>query len=474
MGTAPIRYDWTGCQRPKNGLSSLALEEISSQLQLARNNTLRDDLEDFQSRQTPSADLPPNAGFLELPERLLKAYKQDRKTSELGQILRVARDWRNKLDRIVLLGVGESCIAAKALMDACLHPYHNELSRSSRGGVPRIYFDGNNVDNDATQGLLELLRESNSREEAPWGIVVISLGDGAMEIEAAFRTFLRQLTDTCRGQKKDFAERVIPVTAKSGRLFELTQEIGCPECFEVPGRVRERFSVLSVAGLLPSALMGIDVVRLLEGAAAMNEHFRSTPPGQNVVLQYVGVCHLLEQAGHANLRILCLWSDVLESLGRWHDQLMAGSLGKRKPGGTPLTIVNTREIRSRAPQHQEGTRDNLITNVVIDNYRCDLLTIGESNRIQDGSNGIAKRHYPDLMKAAFLAANMSCQDNHRPTATIYLPGTDEYSLGQYFQMMMLAAVVEARLVGVNPYEPPGVESYRRHLNKNLRDLGLDF
>jgi glucose-6-phosphate isomerase len=465
--TALLRYDWTGCQLPKHGLKPQALEEISGRLQSARDAALRVDLEEYHAGQIPASKQPLDAGFIELPERLLNAYKQNREASELGRILRIARDWRNQLDRVVILGIGGSYMGAKALMDACLHPYHNELARSARGGVPRIYFDGNNVDNDATQGLLELLRNANSPAESPWGIVVISKSGGTMETAVALRVFLRQLTDSCRGNLEEVAGRVIPVTGKSGKLFELAKAIGCPEQFDVPDGVGGRFSVLSAVGLLPAALMGIDVVRLLEGAAAMNEHFRNTPSGQNVVLQYVGVCHLLEEAGLADVRILSVWSKVLESLGLWYDQLMAESLGKAERGGTPLTVVNTRDLHSRAQQHQEGARDKLITNVRINSYRCDPIPVGESDRNQDGLNTIAKRNYPDLMKAAFAATNLSYREDNRPTATIELPGTDEHSLGQFFQMMMLATAVEGRLVGINPYGQPGVEVYKRHMQKNL-------
>jgi glucose-6-phosphate isomerase len=206
---------------------------------------------------------------------------------------------------------------------------------------------------------------------------------------------------------------------------------------------------------------------LLEGAAAMTEHFRTAPPCDNRVLDYVGVCHLMEDQRMANLRVLSVWSKALESVGLWYDQLLAESIGKQERGATPLTVLNTRDLHSRAQQHQEGTRDKLFTNIVLDDYRTDPITVTASALNQDELNSIAGKTMPDLMKAAFDGTNAAYKDDGRPTADIRLPDTSEYSLGQLLQMLMLATVVEGRLIGINPYGQPGVEGYKQHMKKNL-------
>jgi glucose-6-phosphate isomerase len=239
-------------------------------------------------------------------------------------------------------------------------------------------------------------------------------------------------------------------------LFDLAKALGCQEMFEVPDGVGGRFSILSAVGLLPAALMGLDVVRLLEGACAMNEHFRRAPSGQNCVLQYVAVGHRMEVERKAAIRILSVWSKSLESVGLWYDQLLAESLGKQERGATPLTVVNTRDLHSRAQQHQEGARDKLITNVIVRQWRRDPIAIGASNLDQDQLNSVADRTLPELMQAAIESTNRSYRDDRRPTATIELPRADEYSLGQLFQMLMLATAVEGRLIGINP--PPRTET----------------
>lgn len=199
----------------------------------------------------------------------------------------------------------------------------------------------------------------------------------------------------------------------------------------------------------------------------MNELFRTAPVGENPVLDYVGVSHLLETRQGASTRILSVWAKSLETTGLWYDQLLAESLGKAEMGATPITTVNTRDLHSRAQQHQEGRRDKLVTNVVVDEWRCDPLPVGRSDFDQDKLNDIADRTLPELMSAAVAGTNEAYRSDGRPTADIHLPRVDEISLGQFFQMMMLATVVEGRLMGINPYGQPGVEGYKKNMNRIL-------
>ena len=158
----------------------------------------------------------------------------------------------------------------------------------------------------------------------------------------------------------------------------------------------------------------------------------------------------------------------LEAVGLWYDQLLSESLGKHELGATPLTTVNTRDLHSRHQQHQEGRRDKLITNLIVENWRREPVAIGPSPWNLDNLDDVAEKTYPQLMKAAREAVDRSLADDHRPTANIILPRKDEASLGQLFQMLMLATVVEGRLMGVNPYGQPGVEAYKRNMRGLLK------
>ncbi|MEM9411316.1 MAG: glucose-6-phosphate isomerase [Planctomycetota bacterium] len=438
------------------------LSDIYSRLEEVRQEVLEVDLKLFADGNAPPAKQPLDAGFIEMPERILDDYRANGDSSELGRILITAKRIQEAVDRVVVLGIGGSYMGARALMECCCQPYFNEYSRAERGGRPRMYFEGNNVDNDWSQGLLHLLKT----DPDPWSIVVISKSGGTMETAVAFRQFLAALKDSV-GEKR-LAELVIPVTGEAGKLASLADSIGCQDRFLVPDGVGGRFSILSPVGLLPAAILGINVVALLEAAAAMNDHFRTAAPRENVVLDYVAINHLLEKEKGCNTRLLSVWSKSLESAGLWYDQLLAESIGKEELGALPLTVLNTRDLHSRAQQHQEGRRDKVVNNLIVQSWRNDPLPIGTSEWDADGLNELSDRTLPNVMEAAIEGTNQAYQSDNRPTTDIFLPAADEEGLGQFLQMMMLATVVEGRLLGINPYGQPGVEKYKINMNRILR------
>jgi glucose-6-phosphate isomerase len=464
-----VSFDPSGIFLEETGVSPLELRALGPRLEEARREVLDDDLRLLAEDVVPKEKDPLDAAFFELPERTLAEYKADQKNSELGRILRTARRLQDTVDRVVVLGIGGSYMGARALMEACAEPYFNELDRGQRGSRPRMYFEGNSVDNDASQGLLRLLGHGRPADtvDGRWAIVVISKSGATLETAVAFRQFLAVLKQSVGGDAQKLAQLVVPVTGGSGKLFNLARALGCPETFRVPDGVGGRFSILSAVGLLPAAIMGLNVVRLLEGAGAMNEHFRTAPPGENAVLDYVGAGYLLEQEYGATIRVLNVWAKALESVGLWYDQLLAESLGKDGLGATPITAVNTRDLHSRAQQHQQGRPDKLFTNLIVDHWRCDPLPVGHSDLDQDALNDLADKTLPEILSAAIQGTNEAYHSDGRPTADLRLPQVDEYYLGQLFQMLMLATVVEGRLIGVNPYGQPGVEFYKTNMNRIL-------
>jgi glucose-6-phosphate isomerase len=177
----------------------------------------------------------------------------------------------------------------------------------------------------------------------------------------------------------------------------------------------------------------------------------------------------LEKERGCHTRILSAWSKSLESVGLWYDQLLAESLGKNEVGPLPLTVVNTRDLHSRAQQHQEGRRDKVVNNLIVDSWRTDPIAVGTSDWNQDELNEISDRTIPEIMSAAICGTNLAYREDQRPTTDIHLPAADETALGQLFQMFMLATVVEGRLLGINPYGQPGVEKYKKYMNQLLRE-----
>jgi glucose-6-phosphate isomerase len=468
----PISFDPSGLFVSGSGIGRADLRGLATRLQEVQQEIVQTDEQLYASGEIPVEKQPLDHGFIRLPEVMLESYRRHREESELGQVLRVARLLQETVDRVVVLGIGGSSMGARALMEGCCQPYFNELSRADRGAKPRMYFEGNNVDNDSLQGLLHLLRPAGSGSnstttslEARWGLIVISKSGGTMETAVAFRLFLAALRESAG--EGALPNLVVPVTGASGGLAELARALGCANVLPVPDGVGGRFSVLSSVGLLPAAVLGINVISLLEGAIAMNEHFRSLAPGSNVVLDYVGACHLAEQKG-ATVRILSVWAKALEAVGLWYDQLLAESLGKGELGATPITTVNTRDLHSRQQQHQEGRRDKLVINVAVDQWRTDPLRLQADLLNQDGLNDLAGKTVSEIMAAAIQGTNEALHAASRPTVELRLTAVDEAALGQLLQMFMLATVVEGRLLGINPYGQPGVEDYKRNMNRLLR------
>jgi glucose-6-phosphate isomerase len=459
-----IKYDPSGVFLKRGGISREQLTELGPRLESARDEVVADGQLWASGDSIPKEKQPLDTGFFEMPERLLKEREERGAASELARLRATADRLAQTVDSVVVLGIGGSYMGARALLEACCHQYYNEVEPTMRRGRPRIYFEGNNVDNDALLDLVRLLESRGDR----WAIVVISKSGGTLETAAAFRILLRELRGTLGKEVKKIGEFVVPVTGTSGKLFDLAKTLGCQEMFPVPDGVGGRFSVLSAVGLLPAALLGLDIEKLMRGAAEMNAHFREAPLGENVILDFVGVCHAMEEAGGCDVRVLATWGKRLEAFGLWYDQLLAESLGKAERGALPLTIVNTRDLHSRGQQLQEGARNKLVTNLFVERSRSDPAAIGRSEFDQDGLNELANKTLPDILAAAHAGTNQAYRDDNRPTANLLIPRLDEYTLGQLFQLMMLATVVEGRLIGINPYGQPGVEAYKKNMNAILR------
>jgi glucose-6-phosphate isomerase len=461
-----LKYDPSGAFFEHGGTSQADLDALAPQLEAARAEVLADAELWAAGAKVPEQKEPLDAGFHLLPDRLLAELKEKGAASELARLKATADRLAGDCKSVVVLGIGGSYMGARALLESCCHPYYNEVPADARGNRPRIYFEGNNVDNDAATGLIELLKSRNE----PWGVVVISKSGGTLETAAATRIFLRELAASA-GDK--LSQRFVPVTGTSGKLFDLATALGAPELYDVPDGVGGRFSVLSAVGLLPAAILGLDIEKLLAGAKAMNDHFATAPVNENVVLKYVGVSHLLEETEDCVTRILSTWGKRLEAAGLWYDQLLAESLGKDERGALPLTVVNTRDLHSRGQQHQEGVRDKLITNVIVEKQDSKPLAIGKlalggKDYNQDKLDELAAKTLPEVLTAAIAGTNQAYAEDNRPTTDIVLPHLDEHTIGQFLQMMMLATVVEGRLIGINPYGQPGVEAYKRNMNAHLR------
>jgi len=416
---------------------------------------------------------PLQPGFIDLPQTLLDNLRRKGDASELGRINRLATRMRENCDRVVVLGIGGSYLGARALFDALCHTYHNEMPAKLRTGRPRMYFEGNNLDNDALADLLDLLEVSCVEpdvSEERWGAVVISKSGGTLETAAAYRA-VRAEAAKFYGPKSPWLKQLfVAVTGPKGKLRDLARAEGLAEddILTIPDDIGGRYSVFTPVGLMPAAVMGLDVRALLLGAAAMTKRFLEEPFDRNPVLQYATVNHILTTEMKKPIRVMAAWSRKLESVGLWYDQLLRESLGKAGKGATPVTAVYTRDLHSRGQQHQDGARDKAITNLYVKTTKHPPIMVGMADRNEDELNAISRKGYPDLMEAAFHGTNQAYAEAARPTADLTLPAISEHAIGQLLQMLMLATVVEGRLSGTNPYGQPGVEAYKANMMRILK------
>ena len=463
-----IVYDPANAFLPHHGIERQDLIDLGPALERARREIFAD-LDLLRSGgEIPAGKRPLDAGFIDLPDRLLEEHRQNPSHSELGRIQRVADALAREIDRLIVVGIGGSYMGTRSLFEACCHPYHNELSRGARKNRPRLYFGGFNIDNDTTNGLLDVLRTAAgaATTEDRWGIIVVSKSGSTLEPAVAFRQLFNELRRAT--SDTDWVRKlVVPITGENSKLHQLAQEALDTETFFIPSDVGGRFSIFTACGLLPAAVLGIDIVALLEGASAMTSQFRTAPIGTNAAMDYAAVCHLFEQQRGATIRVLSCWKQGLEALGFWYDQLLSESLGKEEKGSTPITVVNTRDLHSRGQQHQEGRRDKLITNVVVEAPTREPLAVGTSEYNQDDLNQMSAKTLPELMRAAIDGTNQAYREDERPTTDIRLSDAGEYSLGQFYQMLMLATALEGYELGINPYGQPGVEAYKRHMKDEL-------
>jgi glucose-6-phosphate isomerase len=466
----PPHEEWTPAAeaRARHFLSPARLKEIQPRLTQVRGQVAAE----REMQQVPPELQPLDAGFIDLPQKTLDAYRRRGEVSDLGLVLGHAARLREQTDRVVVLGIGGSSLGARALFEGLCNTYHNELPTDRRLGTPRVYFEGNNVDNDALQDLLELLENTcvdpEMREER-WGVIVVSKSGDTLETAAAYRVLRRSAAEYYGPRSPWLRRLIVPVTGPAGRLRDLcyADGYGDSDVLTIPDNVGGRYSVFTPAALLPAAMLGLDVRALLLGAAAMTRRFLEEPFERNPVLQYAAVNHLMAEEQGKPIRVLSVWSKKLEAVGHWYDQLLAESLGKRGRGPTPLTAVQTRDLHSRGQQHQDGPRDRVINNLTVRHSRHAPITIGMADRNEDDLNALNRKGWPDLMQAALEGTKRAYFDAARPTADLVVPTLSEHTMGQLLQMLMLATVIEGRLMGVNPYGQPGVEAYKRHMRAAL-------
>ena len=426
---------------------------------------LRDEMCDIDEKMlagevaVPPSKQPLHAGFAKLPAQLLDEYEAGRPVSQLGRMLAVTKQLMTEVDRVVVLADRDFLNGARALLHACCQPHFNELTRGDRGSRPRLTLVGDSLDNDSLQGVLQLVGAHRERAAANlderWGLVVIAGSSWPGAAGLGCSAFMRALQVNCGGDERLASSRTIVIASDSSPAQQASAVLPGAHQFDLPDDVGARYSVLSLAGLIPAALVGMNVMKLLEGARAMQAHFANARAAENMVLQYAAVNHLFEVERASSLRRWSLWSDRLQSLADWYQHLLHGSLGQTLKLEQPQPCDDASSGK-RATEEDSS----LLHQVVTSRFRFDPLLLQDSSaqsaiarsgfaQTDDSSHNIG--NLVEVCHAALVKNQQGMVAAGRPVTQLVLPQVDEPSVGQLLQWLMLSSVVEARLRGRNPY-----------------------
>jgi glucose-6-phosphate isomerase len=289
---APAGEEWTAAaeMRARHFITAAQLKDLAPRLQQCRSQIAAD----REMRNVPAELQTLEAGFIDLPQATLDQFRRKGEASDLGRVITLANRLKENADRVVFLGIGGSSLGGRALFDALLGSYHNELPPENRLGVPRVYFAGHCADNDALQNLLDLLQITcvdPERREERWAVVCVSKSGTTLEPAIALRIFRREAAEYYGLRSPWLKELFAAVTAPASKLRDLFKALGhdAADVLTIPDNVGGRYSVMTGAGLLPAAVMGLDARALLLGAAAMTKRFLEEPFERNPVLQLAAV-----------------------------------------------------------------------------------------------------------------------------------------------------------------------------------------
>ena len=367
-------------------------------------------------------------------------------------------DWKAKgINLVIVIGIGGSYLGARCAIEALSHQFIRPQ------GVPQVVFAGNNLSEEYLAELMDLAQIRNT------AVIVISKSGTTTEPAVAFRIFKEHIEE--RYGKKDAAERIVAITdASRGALKTLATQEGY-RTFVVPDNVGGRYSVLTPVGLLPICIAGFNVREMLEGAAKQRNLLQARSES-NTAIQYAAMRNLLHtEKGKAN-EIFVTYNPKFTYLAEWWKQLYGESEGKEGKGIYPASVVNTADLHSMGQFIQEGSRVMFETVINVRNSNREVV-IGFDGQNLDQLNYLAGKHVNHCNAMAQLGTQLAHIDGGVPQIEISIDNICESSLGAIFYFFEFACGVSAYLLGINPFNQPGVEAYTKNMFALLRKPGYE-
>ena len=393
-------------------------------------------------------------GWIDLPVNYDK--------EEFSRIKKAAERIQSDSEVLLVIGIGGSYLGARAAIEFLRHSFYNIVDKSVRK-TPEIYFCGNSISSTYLKDLMDVIGDRD------FSINIISKSGTTTEPAIAFRIF-KEMCEKKYG-KEGAAKRIYATTDKArGALKKLATEEGY-ETFVVPDDVGGRFSVLTAVGLLPIAVSGADIDKLMEGAASGREAALNNAFEENDALQYAAVRNILLRKGK-EVEILANYEPAVHYISEWWKQLYGESEGKDQRGIFPASVDLTTDLHSMGQFIQDGARIMFETVIDVEKSR-ETLTIGEEPVDLDGLNYLAGQTVDFVNKSAMNGTILAHTDGQVPNLMVKIPEVSEFYLGQLFYFFEFACGVSGYLLGVNPFNQPGVESYKKNMFALLGKPGYE-
>jgi glucose-6-phosphate isomerase len=393
-------------------------------------------------------------GWIDLPV--------DYDKEEFARIEKAAEKIKKDSEVLLVIGIGGSYLGARAAIEFLRHSFYNSVSKEIRK-TPEIYFCGNNISSIYINHLIEVIGDRD------FSINVISKSGTTTEPAIAFRVFKKLLNE--KYGKKEAAKRIYATTDKArGALKKLATEEGY-ESFVVPDDVGGRYSVLTAVGLLPIAVSGADIKKLMEGAASMRKYCLEKPYEENDSVKYAAVRNTLLKKGKS-IEILVNYEPSLHFVSEWWKQLFGESEGKDQKGIYPASVDFTTDLHSMGQFIQDGQRTMFETVVSIDQPSSEIILEKEEVDL-DGLNYLAGRSVDFINKSAMKGTLLAHTDGNVPNLMVTVPEKNEFYLGELFYFFEFACGVSGYMLGVNPFDQPGVESYKSNMFALLGKPGFE-
>ncbi len=376
---------------------------------------------------------------------------------EFARIKKAAEKIRKDSDILVVIGIGGSYLGAKAAIDFLNGPFYNNLEK------PQIIFAGNNISPNYLKSVLKCL------EGKDVSLNIISKSGTTTEPAIAFR-ILKKFMEEKYG-KEEAKSRIYATTDRAkGALKKLADDEGY-ETFVVPDNVGGRYSVLTAVGLLPIAVSGADIDKMMEGAADARELYASSDLDKNECYQYAAIRNILLRKGK-DIELLVNYDPELQYFIEWWKQLYGESEGKDQKGIFPAGVNFSTDLHSMGQYIQDGRRSLFETVLYVENTREDITLESDAENI-DGLNFLAGKTMDFVNKQAFAGTALAHADGGVPNLVISLKAMDEYTFGQLVYFFEKACGISGYLLGVNPFDQPGVESYKKNMFALLGKPGYE-